>query len=524
MRAKLWSDERVRTLVLVNLASVMEQADEALLPGVYKEIGESLHTGLAALGSLTLLRSITQALCFPFAAYFSLHYDRSKVIAIGAFLWSIATFFVGISQTFTQVSRRSIVLSSRSRSLRLVGLGYLAQIAVWRALNGVGLALVVPAIQSLVADACDESKRGQAFGWLQLTGSVGTILGGFLSIILAGTSFLGISGWRLSFLLVTAISVVLGILLLIFAVDPAAKAKRERGFAGVWSGLKEATQEGKMVINVKTFQFLVAQGVVGTFPWASLAFAPLWLELKGFSHTHTAFLLGLFTACGSLGGLFAGTLGDTISKHLPDSGRIILAQFSSGSGVPLTAILLLGLPPRSNSLLLHALIFAVLGFCTSWNAPATNNPIFAEIVPEKSRTTIYALDRSFESVLASFAPPIVGLLAEHLYGYVPPPPTSKNPVEANSGDAVSLGKALYTAYAIPMATCCLTYTFLYWSYPKDRDRVVNSFQAQTEMSTGLSKVTYEKSSNGYFVNEELQEDKEEHEPEAENELTSIIGS
>ncbi|XP_024515081.1 uncharacterized protein LOC9649867 isoform X3 [Selaginella moellendorffii] len=504
MRAKLWSDERVRTLVLVNLASVMEQADEALLPGVYKEIGESLHTGLAALGSLTLLRSITQALCFPFAAYFSLHYDRSKVIAIGAFLWSIATFFVGISQTFTQI-------------------------AVWRALNGVGLALVVPAIQSLVADACDESKRGQAFGWLQLTGSVGTILGGFLSIILAGTSFLGISGWRLSFLLVTAISVVLGILLLIFAVDPAfwrslLSRKRERGFAGVWSGLKEATQEGKMVINVKTFQFLVAQGVVGTFPWASLAFAPLWLELKGFSHTHTAFLLGLFTACGSLGGLFAGTLGDTISKHLPDSGRIILAQFSSGSGVPLTAILLLGLPPRSNSLLLHALIFAVLGFCTSWNAPATNNPIFAEIVPEKSRTTIYALDRSFESVLASFAPPIVGLLAEHLYGYVPPPPTSKNPVEANSGDAVSLGKALYTAYAIPMATCCLTYTFLYWSYPKDRDRVVNSFQAQTEMSTGLSKVTYEKSSNGYFVNEELQEDKEEHEPEAENELTSIIGS
>jgi hypothetical protein len=47
------------------------------------------------------------------------------------------------------------------------------------------------------------------------------------------------------------------------------------------------------------------------------------------------------------------------------------------------------------------------------------SPIFAEIVPERSRASIYALDRSFESVLASFAPPVVGFLAEHAYGYTP---------------------------------------------------------------------------------------------------------
>jgi hypothetical protein len=37
-----------------------------------------------------------------------------------------------------------------------------------------------------------------------------------------------------------------------------------------------------------------------------------------------------------------------------------------------------------------------MGLLISWNAPATNNPIFAEIVPERLRTSIYAFDRCFE--------------------------------------------------------------------------------------------------------------------------------
>jgi len=47
------------------------------------------------------------------------------------------------------------------------------QVALWRGLNGVGLALVIPAIQSLVADSAQESTRGWAFGWLQSVTSWG---------------------------------------------------------------------------------------------------------------------------------------------------------------------------------------------------------------------------------------------------------------------------------------------------------------------------------------------------------------
>lgn len=43
-------------------------------------------------------------------------------------------------------------------------------VAAW-AVNGVGLAMVVPNTQSLVADFYDEAHRGRAFGALYFTGT-----------------------------------------------------------------------------------------------------------------------------------------------------------------------------------------------------------------------------------------------------------------------------------------------------------------------------------------------------------------
>jgi predicted MFS family arabinose efflux permease len=95
--------EEKRTLFLVNLASIMEKADEALLPALYKEVGAALHTSPIGLGSLTLFRSFVQASCYPLAAYMAVRYNRTRVIALGAFLWAVATFLVAVSDSFGQV-------------------------------------------------------------------------------------------------------------------------------------------------------------------------------------------------------------------------------------------------------------------------------------------------------------------------------------------------------------------------------------------------------------------------------------
>lgn len=111
------------------------------------------------------------------------------------------------------------------------------------------------------------------------------------------------------------------------------------------------------------------------------------------------------------------------------------------------------------------------------------SPIFAEIVPEKSRTSVYAMDRSFESILSSFAPPVVGILAQHVYGFKPIPKGSSatEEIATDRANAVSLAKALYTAIGIPMALCCFIYSFLYSTYPRDRKRARMEALIESEM-------------------------------------------
>ncbi|KAK4264902.1 hypothetical protein QN277_026021 [Acacia crassicarpa] len=450
------------TLVLVNLAGIMERADESILPGVYKEVGAALHTDPTGLGSLTLFRSIVQSLCYPLAAYLSMRFNRAHVIALGAFLWAAATFLVAVSSTFLQV-------------------------AISRGLNGIGLAIVIPAIQSLVADSTEDSNRGMAFGWLALTSNFGSIIGGLCSVLLASTSFLGIPGWRLSFHLVALISVLVGILIYLFANDPRFPRSDTKhddpANKSFCDEMKEMIVEAKRVIRIPSFQIFVAQGISGSFPWSALSFATLWLELIGFSHVKTAFLWTLFVLAGSFGALFGGYMGDVLSQRLPNTGRIMLSQISSASAIPLAAILLLGLPDDPSTAFLHGLVLFIMGLSISWNGSATNNPIFAEIVPERSRTCIYALDRSFESVLASFAPFIVGILAQHVYGFKPIPKGTSDSfqIETDRENATSLAKALYTAIGIPMAICCFIYSFLYCTYPRDRERARMVALVESEM-------------------------------------------
>jgi hypothetical protein len=89
-------------------------------------------------------------------------------------------------------------------------------------------------------------------------------------------------------------------------------------------------------------------------------------------------------------------------------------------------------------------------------------------------------------MLASFAPPVVGILAEKYYGYVPPKAGEDHAAELliDKENALSLSKALFTATVVPFSLCCLIYTFLYWTYPRDRDRARALALADGQLGNG----------------------------------------
>ncbi|KAI3894659.1 hypothetical protein MKW92_003109 [Papaver armeniacum] len=439
------------------MAAIMERADENLLPSVYKEVGEAFNVGPTQLGYLSFVLKFVQALSSPLAGVLVIRYDRPTILSMGTLCWAISTAGMGASYQFSQL-------------------------VFWRALNGVGLAIVMPALQSFVADSYKEGARGRGFGMLSLVGTVGGIGGSALATIMAGQIFLGIPGWRCAFFLMALSSSLIALLVFMFVIDPR-KSYNSHEIAessasvndnllqkgdntplrSVWS---ESWTAMKAVAKVPTFQFLVLQGIVGTLPWAAVAFLTMWFELIGFDHNSTAALLVLFAIGCAIGSFLGGIIGDQVSLIYPHSGRIMGAQFSASMGIPFSWFLLMVIPHSVNSWSIFAFTLFFMGLTITWCATCANNPMFADVVPTKHRTMVYAFDRAFEGTLSSLASPIVGILSEKIFGYDP------QPVDAGSGStkqALALSRGLISVMSVPFALSSLLYIPLYKTYKQDRE-------------------------------------------------------
>lgn len=83
-------------------------------------------------------------------------------------------------------------------------------------------------------------------------------------------------------------------------------------------------------------------------------------------------------------------------------------------------------------------------------------------------------------MLSSFAPPVVGLLAQDVYGYMPVTQGADS-ISTDRENATSLAKALFTAIGTPMALCCVIYSFLYCTYPRDKEKAQMEALIESEM-------------------------------------------
>eukprot|EP00850_Spirogloea_muscicola_P012459 SM000080S22974 [mRNA] locus=s80:427473:440278:- [translate_table: standard] len=434
----------------------VDNADEVLLPVVYKKVGASLRISLHGLTLLTLARSLAHSMSCLIAAALTKHFHRGTVIAFGAAAWGATTA------------------------------------AVARSLNGATLAWSAPAIYSMVADTAEAANRGVAFGLLRVAGISGMVIGGGAAIMLAGSAPAGIPAWRVAFLLTAAICFVLSAAIHAFVDDPHYSAglfRKEMSGSGPGSldrldhlqqpsagwrqVLDEMLADTWSMVTVPTFQIIVAQGMLGSFPWAALSFCTLWPELLGFEHASR------LAPCWGAG-----------SATLPPAGSQ-LAAVSAGSAALICILLIHGLPNDAPRPLLYAATLIPMGPhrlldwvwhqqvsstspCISPCACNVGSPIKAEIVPQKLRSNMYAMGILLGSLPAAFAPCIVATIAEQWFGYWPVGKGLRvqEATLTTSSDAHALSHGLLLCTSLPWALCTLIYTLLL-SKTGQRQRLAN---------------------------------------------------
>ncbi|KAL0030933.1 hypothetical protein WJX79_002316 [Trebouxia sp. C0005] len=451
------TSNKFKTTALINLAGIMERMDEQILPALYSFIGHSFQATPSQLGTLTLCRAMVQALSSPIGGLSGHYYNRVHVTSIGCVMWGVCTAGFSICRSLNE--------------------GYM----FW-AINGIGLSLVIPTGQSLIADYYQASNRGKAFGALYLTGSLGGMFGSLYATNLGSTTVFGWEGWRFVFLSVAAVSVLIGVLNWLQAYDPNYTQDGSTKLSGAAAlGLRDIWREMKVVMSIPTFLLIIVQGIMGTIPWNALVFLTLYMQLMGMSDFDASMLMSLFLGATAVGGLLGGWVGDLAASKYPHHGRIAVTQFSVFTGIPMSWLIIKGLPENGQpgTVALYGWALVTMGVLKTWAAPACNNPVFAEIVPPHLRNMIYAFDRCFEGAIAACAAPLVGMLAEKMFGFTG--------TAARSGDATvdaakarALGNALVTFLIVPWTFALIIYTGLHFTYPKDKKAAMRAAEVLAE--------------------------------------------
>lgn len=272
---------QARILAVLVLINFVNFADRLVVPPLVGQLREAFDLSSVKLAALQAVLQVVLALAsIPFGLLAD-RWSRTKIIAAGVTIWSLATFLTGLSTTF-------------------------ALLLVSRALVGVGEAAYAPAAQSMISGAFAPQRRARA----QAIFAAGMLAGATVGLGLGeviGARF----GWRPAFFL-------FGLPGLLFAFFALRLQEPPRG------PRSEVVPIGHF-FRVPAFLALTAAGTMITF--TSVAFI-FWgndfvKEWKSFTPKEAGVSLGTTILLASLLGVLAGGyVADWLQKRFA-YGRIL---------------------------------------------------------------------------------------------------------------------------------------------------------------------------------------------------------
>lgn len=253
--------------------------------------------------------------------------------------------------------------------------------------------------------------------------------------------------------------------------------------------LIEETPKLGQIFCLPTFLIIIGQGVFGTAPWFAFSYITMWLELTCFSNTEAASIWMCFNLGTALSNALGGVLLDVVCRHFPDHGPPAMAQCAVFASIPLFAFIFFGLGQGVHGNLGEASANVMMVYCFTFFMTGTmiastmmnNNKMMSDVVPRESYTYIYALDRAIEGTIGAFGQPMVGWLADHIFNF---DPKRANTLGCSPQDASSLARGIFSVTAAGCTMCWLFYGLAHYTYPKDRQNMLQLAAAKCELVKG----------------------------------------
>ncbi|KAF7458353.1 transporter, major facilitator family protein [Cryptosporidium felis] len=189
-------------------------------------------------------------------------------------------------------------------------------------------------------------------------------------------------------------------------------------FLGSQKGIFDFLDEYLYVISNKSAWLMLTMGIVNGIPRHSLNFTMMWLQYCGLSPLLATVVYSSSWISAILISPFVGKASDYIESIYPWIGRQVLAQSAILLRIVFMFILLRCIPWGSANFVYYLLVSILIGFMAGWPGVGASRPILCQIVRPHHRATLFAFFSLFETLgSAIFGAPIVGMLAQHYFGY-----------------------------------------------------------------------------------------------------------
>jgi MFS family permease len=372
----------VWTLGVLTAINLLNYLDRYVVPPLVEDLKVTMHLSDTQLGFLVPAFMLVYMLAAPLFGALGDRGSRTRPIAIGVFVWSLATLLSGLANSYGQL---------------LAG----------RALVGIGEAACVAIAPALLADLFAADRRGRVLSVLNMAIPVGSALG-YIVGGAVGHHF----GWRAAFFVAGVPGLLLALAVLRLPDPPRGSQDASPVAAGSnhgAPGVQGAIGVYLSLLRRAPYMLVVLGYAAYTFALGGLAFwMPAFLErVRGVPRvTATTGFGAIVVVTGFVGTFAGGWLGDYFLK----SSRQAYLWFSGVVTLLAAPVALLALTASAPQLYFPAIVAAELLLFMS-TGPI--NAAIVNIVSPFERASAVALSMFMIHLLGDVpSPPLIGHFSE----------------------------------------------------------------------------------------------------------------
>ncbi|MDN5571687.1 MAG: MFS transporter [Propionibacteriaceae bacterium] len=386
---------RLAGTVVLGMSQSIDNSEGGVSRTFFPQIMNAFGLGDDSLGLLGGLSSGARMIFGPLWAIQADRFGRKRILFVVTGLWGLWTVAAGYAPNWP------VLLIIYSISL-------------------IGTVASEPILNGLLGSLYSRSERGKAFGTVRgVSAAVG-----FIITPLLGQFGSNPEGWRWAFMTMGGLSILSGILILIFVKEP------DRDTTG---GSEEVKAEAGMfrwsdaakVMKIPTLALMAPMLLLVTSLVLFNFVAQVWARDFGFGITNAAYLNTVMQIGMAVSALVGGLTGDWFVRRLGHKGRIVLFQIY---GVAFAAIIALTMywarlwdsdivrgdgqvVTNDPSLLYYVMVF-LMGLIFSFGFSGCVLPMVSTVCPRQLSATSFALLFSLiQGGINTVYQPLVGVIA-----------------------------------------------------------------------------------------------------------------